>query len=729
MVIITTQQKRWMKEVRHKKFLITFLLCVIFLISLSLTDFKVDGVSVILPTQIETPDVDDLLITLETNQSTIGKGDGILTNLTLFNNGINPVSGVEVDFGFDGEYTEFTNKYPQHQEISLINSGFGSSLFIELKLNDSVDMTSFTSQSADVCLIFDASGSMGDEIDQVKQEFLTISNNLVQHIPDLRMGVMIYGCTAFGSEYPQESPENYIEFTSDFNAVDAFISKLVASGSVEPWGDALAFANTWDWSEDIPKLIIMVGDEDCDPGHLVGVGETGPYYNGTQLLNAVTNLKEKKIKINTVRTSYNTILENQFTWIAEYTGGESVNLNDIENLPDPITLPEIIESWTLELSREYFVNIYANISWTENDPMGDVDYEIQESLYIVVDLAPPFISVSSIASQSEIDFSYQFDIYVTLEDISGIMTAILYWTYDDLDQPIEPTWHFDMLIDKIDNTYLKSLTGFNIGDKLSYYVIAIDTVGNMGESNIFNETIEINPKLLGTTTPLLFMVDNSTRLIHFDLEYTNQAYLWVETTDNVVVSMISVIDFSITNVISQGDYNIYEIIQLGIEKIALVKLEGNTTTDDIELHWNDVFDLPSYQVNTHEFLLSTSDHSNNQLLSTTFTEDGTLSVRIISYDLIVHIHIFDSNWNYIDTVSPVNPVDLTQGTYYLWAERIYRDGYFGLHFGEEEYSYSDPYYTVYTPGFTTIMALISISFLGFITVCLTKRKTKRKEVT
>lgn len=151
-----------MKEVRHKKSLISFLLCFIFLISLCLTDFEVDVVSVILPTDIETPSVDDFLITLETNQSTIGKGDGILANLTLFNNGINPVSNIQVDFGFDGEYTEFTNNYPQHQEISLINSGFSSSLFIELKLNNSVDITSFTNQAADVCLIFDARGSLAE---------------------------------------------------------------------------------------------------------------------------------------------------------------------------------------------------------------------------------------------------------------------------------------------------------------------------------------------------------------------------------------------------------------------------------------------------------------------------------------------------------------------------------------------------------------------------------------
>ncbi len=720
-----------MKEVRQKKGLITLLLCFIFLISLILTDFEVDAVSVILPKEIETPDFDDFSITLETNQSTIGAGDGVLTNLTLFNNGINPVSDIQVDFGFDGEYAEFTEDYPTHQEISLINSGFGSSLFIELKLNESVDLSSLTNQAADVLLIFDASGSMGNEIDQVKQEFLTISSNLVQQIPDLRMGVMIYGCTAFGSEYPQESPDNYIYFTSDFDAVDAFISKIVAVGGLEPWGDALAFANTWDWREEIPKLIIMVGDEDCDPGHLVGVGEIGSYYNGTQLLDAVTNLKQKGIKINTVRTSYDEILTNQFIWIAEYTGGESVNLDEIQSLPNPMTLPELIESWTLELSREYFINLYANVSWTENDPMGDVDYEDQKSIYIIVDLAPPSIGVTSIISLNEIDFCYNIEIYVTPMDISGIMSTILYWTFDDLELPLEPTWYFELLTNKIDNTYIKSISGLSEGDKLSYYVIAIDKVGNMGETAIFNESIHINPKILGTTTSLLFLEDNSIRYIYFDMEYSNLAYLWVDTTDSVIISLNSEVDFSISKVVSLDDYEIFEISKLSTESIVLVKLEGNTTIDDIIIHWNDVFELETSEVNTMNFELTSSSTNNNQLFTTTFIEDGKLSIRIISYELIVHIHVFDENWNFIGVVSPTNPLELIQGTYNLWAKRIYRDGYFGLYFGEDEYSYTDPYYSHVTetyPGFTTIIVIIAFSLLGFVSIWFTKRKMKKEKI-
>ncbi|NHJ46244.1 MAG: VWA domain-containing protein, partial [Asgard group archaeon] len=546
---------------RQKNGLITIIVFSILLINICMNDLEVDVVSGNLPDEIIPPSQDDLLITFEANQTTIGQNGGVKANLTLFNNGINPVSNVQVDFGFDGEYTEFTGTYPEHQSASLINSGFGTSMFIELMLNDTITLGNVSSASVDVCIVIDGSGSMGAEIDQVKAEFLTITDNLAQQIPDLRIGAMVYGCTLFGSMYPQEAPGNYVEFTDDFDAVNDFIQSLVPDGGVEPWGDAIAFANTWDWREDIPKLFIIVGDEDCDPGHLVGVGEIGDYYNGSQLVDAVTNLKEKGIIINSVRTGPDEILENQFTWIAEYTGGVSVNLDEMQSLPEPIDLPELIETWTLELAREYFVNLYANISWTENDPMGDVDYETQVSLYIIVDLAPPTIAVSTLVTIKD-DLNYQLDVYVTPEDLSGIISAILYWTDDDLDVPPDPTWHFEILTDKVDNTYLHSFTSLNEGDKISFYVIAIDSVGNLGETVIFNETISINAKELGTTTPLFFLEDNSTTLIYFNLALETIGYLWVETDDEVEVEILS-IDFVTQELISELDFNIYKITKTG----------------------------------------------------------------------------------------------------------------------------------------------------------------------
>ncbi|MCE7744962.1 MAG: VWA domain-containing protein, partial [Candidatus Heimdallarchaeota archaeon] len=234
---------------------------------------------------------EDLVITLETNATTIGKCGGTLVNLTLDNQGTNPASSIQVDFGLDGEYAEFSPTYLVQQNVPLLNPGSSVILNIEAILNSSLTGGELF-DSADVCLVFDSSGSMGEEINSVKVEFLAMTNRLTQTISSLRMGMIVYGWSEY-SEYPTANPNNYIEFTDDFNAINDLINELTPDGGTEPWGDALYLANTWDWREEVPKLLIIVGDEDCDPGHVVGVGSSDPYYNGSQLLDVVTNLKEK----------------------------------------------------------------------------------------------------------------------------------------------------------------------------------------------------------------------------------------------------------------------------------------------------------------------------------------------------------------------------------------------------------------------------------------------------
>ena len=161
---------------------------------------------------------------METNATTIGKGGGALANLTLDNQGINPASSIQVDFGLDGEYAEFSPTYPVQQNVPLLNLGSSVILNIEVMLNSSLTGDELF-DSADVCLVFDSSGSMGEEIDSVKAEFLAVTSRLTQTISSLRIGMIVYGWSAY-SEYPTASPNNYIEFTDDFNAINDLINEL-----------------------------------------------------------------------------------------------------------------------------------------------------------------------------------------------------------------------------------------------------------------------------------------------------------------------------------------------------------------------------------------------------------------------------------------------------------------------------------------------------------------------
>lgn len=663
---------------------------------------------------------EDLVITLETNTTTIGKGGGVLANLTLDNQGINPASGVQVDFGLDGEYAEFSPTYPIQQNVALINPGSSLILNIEAMLNSSLTGDE-QFDSADVCLVFDSSGSMSDEIDSVKAEFLAMTSRLTQTITSLRIGMIVYGWSKY-SEYPTASPNNYVEFTDDFNTVNDLINELTANGGTEPWGDALYLANTWDWRDEVPKLLIIVGDEDCDPGLVVGVGSTADYINGSQLLNAVTNLKEKGIKINSVITGISGIVENQFNWIADYTGGECVNLEDLQSLPEPIDLPEIIESWTMSLTREFFVNLYANVTWTELD--GDMNpiHNTQVSLYVIIDLAPPSIQVSYIITEESVN-DFTLDLTITPRDLSGILSASLYWTDDDLNTPPDPTWHFVALTTKIGDSYIESFTGLTEGQNFSFYITALDTMSNLGITQIYNLTIQYNPKPFGTIVEFLFTSDDSNKTISFDMDTEIIGYLWIESEQALTFEFLPLVDFSTLLLHQEGDYSIYQITALGSNKFVSVKFYGDTSLTTIKVQWDYVHVVSREDINHIQWLID-EDVTNILVQSeVTDSEGGFLSVIMYDSQLIVRVHVYDSSWNKIGIATAAEALALDTGTYYFWVETILRTGRFSLYIGSTPQTTDDPYQTVaYGPSLASIISIFTLSLLAMSALAIKKRR-------
>lgn len=663
---------------------------------------------------------EDLVITLETNATTIGKGGGALVNLTLDNQGINPASSVQVDFGLDGEYAEFSPTYPVQQNVALINPGSSVILNIEAILNSTLTGEE-QFDSADVCLVFDSSGSMSDEIDSVKAGFLAMTSRLTQTISNLRMGMIVYGWSKY-SQYPTASPNNYIEFTDDFNAINNLINELTPNGGTEPWGDALYLANTWDWRDEVPKLLIIVGDEDCDPGLVVGVGISDSYYNGTQLLNAVTNLKEKGVKINSVITGISGIVENQFNWIADYTGGECVNLEEMQSLPDPIDLPELIESWTMSLTREFFVNLYANVTWTELDGGTNPVHETQVSMYIIIDLAPPSIQVSYIITEESVN-DFTLDLTITPKDPSGILSASLYWTDDDLNNPPEPTWHFVSLTTKIGDSYIESFTGLTEGQNFSFYVTALDNMSNLGITNIYNLTIQYDPKPFGITVEFLFISDDSNKTISFDLDTQMNGYLWIDSEQSLTLEFLPLVDFNTQLVHQEGNYSIYQITAQSTNKKVSIKFYGDISSSAIKVQWDYIHIVSRTDINHIQWTID--EEITNILIQSEVTdsEGGFLSVIMYDSQLIVRVHIYDSSWNKIGIATAAEALALDTGVYYFWVERILRTGRFSLYIGSTPRTTDDPYWGVASgPSFIVITSIFSLSLLALAVLRMKRRR-------
>jgi len=705
----------WVDERKmQKKDLITVLMIVLFFSSfcLNFVDSEIsDNYSEV---DFSTDSFEDFNVSLTTNQTTIGVNGGVLGTLSMSNNGINSASDIAVDFSLDGEFAEFTSTFDSHQELSLLNLGASTSFDIEVSLNETLLNSQIPPNAFDLCICFDSSGSMGSEINQVKSEFLALTSRLTQTISSLRIGMIVYGWSNY-NEYPTEDSRNYIEFTDNYNSVNNFISELTANGGHEPWGDALYLASTWDWREEASKLIIIVGDEDCD---------SGIYINEASLHTIVSTLNVMGVQINSIYTegaSTNTI--QQFSDIAEGTGGKVVDLQELNSGPDPMNLPDIIEDMTLSLTREFFVDFQVSVSWMENDPGGDLEHNFLDSIYLVVDLAPPSISVSTLIIE-ESDSTYSLEISTTPKDLSDIQMTQIIWTEDDLESNPDPLWNLVILTTKIDDTYIETFIDL-VGEQLfSFYVVATDTCGNLGKTEIFNLTIITIPKIFGETVEFGFLENNSTRRIYFDIDSVQTGFLWIETSEDIEIDFDNNLDFTFKLQLIEGNTTIYKVTALNTQNLLSVVFHGNITSSIIKVRWNYV--RVCFQENFAHTTWYLHEYSSDILLKVTLTEpeEGNLSVIVTHYSpLVLKIYVFDLNWSKLGVISPANALELGRGEYYLWAVRVIREGEFQLYYGEEAIISDDPYYTVmYGFPFLSIIALFILGLSGLSLVVYRKRK-------
>ena len=671
-------------------------------------------------------EIENMDISFELNKTTMGKKNGILGELTFTNTGIDPFSNIDVDFSLSNNYSQFTDTYSKTQAFSLLNPSESETLNIEMELNQ----TGLENErKADVVLVFDSSSSMQDEIDQVKSEFLEMTDRLQNDISSLRMGMVVYGWNKY-DPYPVTTRNNYIELTEDISEVNDLIEELYASGGTEPWGDAFWLVNTWDWREDATKLVIIVGDEDCDPGNIIGIGTSADYYNGSQLLDIVTSLKSKGIMIYSVLTGLHGIVENQFNWIADYTGGECVNLEDLQNGEDPITIPDLIEEWTLELSREYFVQLNATISCTELTAGGNVDHETTIIQCYLIDLASPSIVVSSLINEES--GKYSVEITVKPTDISGIEQVNFYWTTDDIKKPIEPSWHFKIMTNKIGDYYIETISDLEEGDTLSFYIEATDSVFNSGKTQIYNYTIKITPMTFGEVKELLFVEDNTERTLYFnftDVSYYFQdyvnitiGYLWIEAEQNLTITSSIMTGITREILIEKDNYSIFKYQRLLDYDNFSIVIEGDVSETPIIIRWEFLIDDFIDGFDNHYFYLHENERTMLLEVNLESEESKNYLVLLSPSDLIASLTIFDEEWNKIKTIGTFDPYELDEGHYYLWINHDYRFGEFEIYYGPERITSPDDYYVYGATNFSTIMVLLSI-----ISIFLVQRFSRKRK--
>ena len=117
----------------------------------------------------------------------------------------------------------------------------------------------------DVVFTIDATGSMGDEIDVVKQQIWDVANKLMAGSPrpDIRFGLVFY----------QDRGDEFLVKKTDLTRnVDAIHTELmgVHAGGGGDWREHVgrglheALSLQWDRAEGVSRMIYLVGDA---PGH------------------------------------------------------------------------------------------------------------------------------------------------------------------------------------------------------------------------------------------------------------------------------------------------------------------------------------------------------------------------------------------------------------------------------------------------------------------------------
>ncbi len=663
---------------------------------------------------------DDLIITIGQNSSSLGMHSNIAFDIYMYNNGTYTVNFEKISV--DTTSTNIAVISSNADQLTSVSIGQNKSVKAEVAALDSQ-----TVQTVDLVLIIDVSGSMGEELSSVQRELTKLIDSLSSEIPDLRIGAIFYGSTRY-SEFPTRSESNYIDLTSDYSRVRSLVNSFSASGGTEPWGDALYLAKTFNWRSHAQKLIILVGDEDCDPGDHVGTDSSSSMYNGSELLAAVTELKDLGVMISTV------VCENpdrytahQFQWISQYTEGQSVYLPDLERGENPISLPALIQEWTLELSREFSNWFIVKAEW--KDPT-DTLVSAEAKTHLWLDFAAPSVIYFEKVIPKGLNM---FDVYLFAEvaDFSPIEDVTLY--HDSIGDTFTAS---EMEYDNSSSLYFTVISDLSRGTNLSFFFKCSDILKNSEFSPQYWLVVNYQQKIVGKMTIIPVEEGESVcSLLTVNTELTyklwmtgdfNLSKLSVTLVDNETQSIIS-LSFDDSNLFNEKCDEWYRVLEydLGTKTYLLnitIPVLENTSINSLEYTW-----ILSKSINNHSITANMTEIERKHLYKWIVEENLNLYFDYTpTSDLVVRGDVYLLNWTYIGSFTALEAIELSSGTYYVIVEGQLRTGFYRVILSEGTPHVTDMYYQYDSsaPGFGFISTIAPI--IGVVLVSLGLRKRKRK---
>jgi hypothetical protein len=214
-------------------------------------------VRVHIPESFPIPDTDSITIYIQSDS------DPFVGDFTLLNVLVYP-------------YLE-PSKSAHPSTIFIEGSGFGEQAKITLGVKGSgVGIPGIVSNMADIVFVVDDTGSMGDDIEQVKEDIDYITDRILENITSVRFGLITYK--------DSNEVEYDVPLTFDIDAFKDGVMDLEAMGGgdyEEAVKDALIMGrDDSDWRDPpVVRIMILIGDADPhDPSGAVDVADDA-YHN------------------------------------------------------------------------------------------------------------------------------------------------------------------------------------------------------------------------------------------------------------------------------------------------------------------------------------------------------------------------------------------------------------------------------------------------------------------
>ncbi|MCK4895214.1 MAG: VWA domain-containing protein, partial [Candidatus Heimdallarchaeota archaeon] len=338
---------------------------------------------------------------------------------------------------------------------------------------DLISSSTVVSKPLDLAIILDQSGSMGDEISVLTDDLVGVINQISDEVNDLQIGLILFGGS---SSNPYNDDSLVTPLTEDISTIVDVLSSTVAGGGHEPWGDALWVAqNRLNWREGAVKLIVLITDEPCDGGNVIGYGGTDDY-DGELLYELFASLESQGFILCTVAASgADALTLRQLEIAAETTAGTFIILGG--DGPQTSDIPDIIGELVVKYAVELDLKIDVSLSHLNHEDIR----EYRELTFIVlIDDLPPEIDTWEYFSEDFFTDEKIVNVLFEIKDVTGVPFVEIYYKFSNVS-----FWTTTNATHIANDTFLLSLIFTEYEEQLSYQVYTEDWLGNDILSEIY----------------------------------------------------------------------------------------------------------------------------------------------------------------------------------------------------------------------------------------------------